>query len=324
MKAYAVGVDLGGTNLRIAAVDESGNMLEKVTLAAEVSKGREVVVRELVRGIRQVRETCAGRGELKGIGAGVPGLIDAETERVVKSPNLPGWEEFDVKGDIERQLDAPVILENDANVAALGEQWLGAGRGVESQCMYTLGTGVGGGLIFHGRLWRGWNGMAAEVGHVCVEPNGAPCGCGSHGCLEQYASATAVVRMAKEALAAGARSTMSGEEALTSLKVYEHAMRGDAAARQVFERAGRALGMAIADLVNVLNLPLFVIGGGAAAAWEAFAPAMMSEIRKRSYIYNFTVGPDGLGMRGRTRVTRVVRAELADAGLIGAARLALM
>jgi len=324
MTSYAVGVDLGGTNLRIAAVDETGKMLEKVTLSTGVAKGRQVVVDDLVRAICEVREKCKGFGELRGIGAGVPGLIDAETERVVKSPNLPGWEEFDVKGDIERRLGTTVILENDANVAALGEKWMGAGRGVESLCMYTLGTGVGGGLIFGGKLWRGWNGMAAELGHCNVEPEGHPCPCGSRGCLEQYASATAMVRMAKEALAAGAVSEMSQAQELTSLAVYECAQRGDAAARQVFEQVGRALGRAIADMINAINLPLFVIGGGAASAWDAFAPSMMDEVRKRSYIYAFTVGEDGKGMRGRTRVTRIVKARLADAGLIGAARLALM
>jgi glucokinase len=317
-------VDLGGTNLRIVAVAEAGKMLEKVTLSTEVAKGREVVVEDLVRAIGEVREKCKGRGELRGIGAGVPGLIDAETGRVVKSPNLPGWEEFDVKGDIERQLGATVILENDANVAALGEQWLGAGKGTESLCMYTLGTGVGGGLIFDGKLWRGWNGMAAELGHCNVEPEGHECPCGSRGCLEQYASATAVVRMAKEALSMRAPSQMRDGKELTSLKVYECAMQGDAVARQVFERVGRALGRAIADMINAINPPLFVIGGGAASAWEAFAPSMMDEVRKRSYIYAFTVGADGKGMRGRTRVTRIVKAELADAGLIGAARLAMI
>jgi glucokinase len=256
-------VDLGGTNLRIAAVDESGKMLAKITLDTDVARGREFVVDELSRSILELRERFRSTAELCGIGVGMPGLIDSETGRLVRSPNLPGWEDYDGKGAVERRVGAKVILENDANVAAVGEQWLGAGRNSESLCMYTLGTGVGGGLILDGKLWRGWNGMAAELGHCNVEPEGHPCKCGSWGCLEQYASATAVVRMARESLASGAESSMGEVKELSSLAVYECAMRGDALARQVFERVGRALGLAIASMVNAMNVGLFVIGGGA-------------------------------------------------------------
>ena len=231
-----------------------------------------------------------------------------------------------MKGEIERRLGTTVILENDANAAALGEQWLGAGRGVESMCMYTLGTGVGGGLVLEGKIWRGWNGMAGELGHCNVEPEGHGCGCGSWGCLEQYASATAVVRMAREMLAAGAPSN--------SQAVYERAMQGDAEAKKVFERVGRALGMAIADMVNILNLSLYVIGGGVSSAWDAFAPAMFAEVRKRSFVYAGTTAENGGGVGGRNaslpaagsrRRTQIRRAVLGgDGGLYGAARLAMI
>jgi glucokinase len=325
MNSYAVGVDLGGTNLRIAAVDESGKLLAKVTLGTEVARGREFVVDELSRSILEMRERFRGAAELCGIGVGVPGLIDSETGRLVESPNLPGWDDYDVKGDIELRVGTTVILENDANVAAVGEQWLGAGRDVQSLCMYTLGTGVGGGLILEGRLWRGWNGMAAELGHCNVEPGGHPCKCGSWGCLEQYASATAVVRLAREALDAGAVGALREEKELSSLAVYECAMRGDTVAKQVFERAGRALGLAIANMVNAMNLPLFVIGGGASSGWDAFAPAMFDEVRKRSYIYANTTAVDGTGVGGRKRVTVITRAQLGgDGGLYGAARLPML
>jgi glucokinase len=318
-------VDLGGTNLRIAAVDESGKMLAKIALGTEVSRGREFVVDELSRSILELQERFRSTAELCGIGVGVPGLIDIETGRMVRSPNLPGWEDYDVKGDIEHRVGAKVILENDANVAAVGEQWLGAGRDVESLCMYTLGTGVGGGLILDGKLWRGWNGMAGELGHCNVEPEGHPCKCGSWGCLEQYASATAVVRLANDALASGAESSMREVKEFSSLAVYECAMRGDAPARQVFERVGRALGLAIASMVNAMNVGLFVIGGGASSAWEAFAPTMFDEVRKRSYIYKYTTAEDGTGIGGRKRVTVIKRAELGgDGGLYGAARLPML
>ncbi len=234
MGYYAIGVDLGGTNLRIAAVDESGKLLAKTELETGVSRGREHVIDELCRATEAMQAKYKGVAELCGIGVGVPGLIDSESGRLLESPNLPGWSNYDVKGDIERRLGTAVILENDANAAALGEQWLGAGRDVESMCMYTLGTGVGGGLVLNGKIWRGWNGMAGELGHCNVEPEGHPCNCGSHGCLEQYASATAVVRMAREALASGAATELrkAADEELTARMVYECAMRGDAVAKR--------------------------------------------------------------------------------------------
>ena len=325
MAKYAVGVDLGGTNLRIAAVDDGGKMLSKITLETDVRRGREFVVEELVRSVVQMRDKFR-EAELYGIGVGVPGLIDSETGRLVESPNLPGWSDYDVKGDIERRLGTTVILENDANAAAIGEHWLGAGRGWDSMCMYTLGTGVGGGLILGGKLWRGWNGMAAELGHCNVEPAGHPCNCGSWGCLEQYASATAVVRLAREKIAAGATglSKVASEE-LNSRAVYECAMSGYAAAKSVFEHVGRALGLAIASMVNAMNIPVHVIGGGVSSAWDAFAPALFDELRKRSYIYANTTAEDGSGRGGRKRPTLITRATLGgDGGLYGAARLPMV
>ena len=222
MSYYAIGVDLGGTNLRIAAVDEGGKLLGKTTLETEVSQGREHVVDELCRAALamtgEMRARSQAAVELCGIGVGVPGLIDGESGRLLKSPNLPGWSNYDVKGEIEQRLGTAVILENDANAAALGEQWMGAGRSFENMCMYTLGTGVGGGLVLNGGIWRGWNGMGGELGHCNVEPEGHICNCGSYGCLEQYASATAVVRMAREALASGAATELRkvADEALSA------------------------------------------------------------------------------------------------------------
>lgn len=327
MSEYAIGVDLGGTNLRVAAVDTAGTMLAKTALGTEVSRGRDVVIDELCRAAEQLsREMHAreGAGELRGIGVGVPGIIDSETGRLLESPNLPGWEDYDVKGEIERRLGTAVILENDANAAALGEQWLGAGRESASMCLYTLGTGVGGGIVLDRRIWRGWNGMAAELGHCNVQPDGHPCRCGSFGCVEQYASATAVVRMAQEAIATGVKTEMRNRE-LDSYGVFECAVHGDAEAKKVFERVGSALGLAIASMINGMNLPLFVIGGGVAGAWDAFAPAMFATARKYSYIYKRTTTEHGTGIGGRKRWTRITRAELGgNAGLFGAARLPLM
>ena len=336
---YAIGVDLGGTNLRIAAVDERGQLLEKLTSETQVTRGRDFVIDEMTHAIRELMEKYKGRGKLQGIGIGVPGIIDMDTGMLRESPNLPGWSQFPVHAEIERRLGAPVMLENDANVAALGEHWLGAAKDYQSMGMLTLGTGVGGGIVLDGSIWHGLNGMAGELGHINVEPEGHPCGCGSHGCLEQYASATAVVRMARESIAAGrapelARLAARRDQEFTSRVVYELAAKGDEAAKAVFQRVGRALGLALADMVNALNLPIYVLGGGAASAWDAFAPAMFAEIRKRSFVYAATV-PEGSAapavsagtgsQAARTGKSTVIAAATlgGDAGLYGAARLSL-
>ena len=184
MESFAIGVDLGGTNLRVALVTSDGKLLEKLTTGTEVARGRDRVITEMSNDIRSLAEKFSTAGTLLGIGIGVPGIIDMSTGFLRESPNLPGWENYPVRDEIERRLGTRVVLENDANAAALGEKWLGAGTEVDDLAMLTLGTGVGGGLILDGRIWHGMTGMAGELGHFSVEPDGHPCGCGSLGCVE--------------------------------------------------------------------------------------------------------------------------------------------
>jgi glucokinase len=326
MQTFAIGVDLGGTNLRIAAVDDNGKLLEKLTLGTEVARGRDLVIKDMCDAIEQVRTKYKDAGTLTGIGIGVPGFIDMATGMVMRSPNLADWTNFPVRDVIQQQLGTHVILENDANVAAMGEKWLGAGRQVEHMAMYTLGTGVGGGIILNGRLWHGMTGMAGELGHFNIFPDGHPCGCGSRGCLEQYASATAVVRMARETIE---RKEASDELArlmpdpvqFTSRSIYNLAVQGDASAKRIFEAVGRALGIGIGGMVNALNLPMYVIGGGVASSWDAFAPAMFEEMKFRSSIYALT-SPEQKAFAQSTIITRALLGS--DAGLYGAARLPML
>jgi len=325
MGDYSIGVDLGGTNLRIAAVTCDGKLLEKLTLGAEVSRGREFVITEMCKAIETVRAKYNGSGQLLGIGIGVPGFIDMAAGMVMESPNLPDWKSFPVRDEIERRLNTTVILENDANSAAMGEKWLGAGRQYDHMAMYTLGTGVGGGLVLNGRLWHGMTGMAGELGHFNVYADGHPCGCGSRGCLEQYASATAVVRMAHEAIARGESEELEklshDPGQFTSRSIYNLAVQGEHAAKKVFENVGRALGIGIGAMVNALNLPMYVIGGGVSSAWDAFATTMFEEMKFRSSIYSLT-SPDRIGHEKGTIITRALLGS--DAGLYGAARLPML
>jgi len=325
MGDYSIGVDLGGTNLRIAAVDGDGKLLEKLTLGAEVARGREFVITEMCKAIETLRAKYNGSGQLLGIGIGVPGFIDMAAGMVMESPNLPDWKSFPVRDEIERRLNTTVILENDANSAAMGEKWLGAGRQYDHMAMYTLGTGVGGGLVLNGRLWHGMTGMAGELGHFNIYADGHPCGCGSRGCLEQYASATAVVRMAHEAIARGESEELEklshDPGQFTSRSIYNLAVQGEHAAKKVFENVGRALGIGIGAMVNALNLPMYVIGGGVSSAWDAFATTMFEEMKFRSSIYSLT-SPDRIGHEKGTIITRALLGS--DAGLYGAARLPML
>ncbi|MFI5069691.1 MAG: ROK family protein [Terriglobales bacterium] len=341
MPTFSIGVDLGGTNLRIAAVDGNGTLLEKVTLGTGVSRGRARVIQDMCDAIHRLTRQYEKKSSLVGVGIGIPGIIDVQTGIMRESPNLPGWEGALVKDEIEKCLQSRAIVDNDANVAALGEKWLGAGKQVDHLAILTLGTGVGGGLVFNGRIWTGMSGMAGEAGHTTVEPDGVKCGCGNRGCLEQYASATAIVRMAKEAVAAGAQGlrVAAGSDAEFSARaIYNLAIQGDEDARKIFQQVGRCIGIVLSNLVNILNLPMYVIGGGVSSAWEAFAPAIFAELRQRSMVYAATA-PDSsseafsiesmgasakIESTGPTK-TIITRALLgSDAGLYGAARLPMI
>ena len=300
MTEYSIGVDLGGTNLRAAAVDREGKILEKHAQSTDMTRGRDEVIDDIVSGINTVRQKIGTVSRLAGVGIGVPGFILIEKGYITNSNNLPVLENFPLRDEIERRLGAPIILENDANAAALGEKWMGAGKDVDNLVLLTLGTGIGGGIISDGRVLHGEVGMAAELGHITIDPNGNPCGCGNYGCLEKISSATAVEAMS---------DLMSVGVHLTSLQVFEKAMDGDEKAKMIFRQMGWALGVGIANLINIFNYPLYLLSGGMLPAWDMFAPSMLEEIRKRSFTF-------------RNTQTRVERATLGNqAGLIGAAYL---
>ena len=340
MPDFSIGVDLGGTNLRIAAISGDGQLLEKVTFGSKGGQSRDQVINQMSEAIQLLSSKYKATGKLLGAGIGIPGIVDLQTGTLRKSANLPGWEDYPVRAEIEGRLKARVVLENDANVAALGEQWLGAARGIPNMAVVTLGTGIGGGIVLEGKIWHGMNGMAGEFGHVTIEPEGHPCGCGSHGCAEQYASASAIMRMAREAIASGEAPSLakaaSSDAELGAKSVCNLAIQGDEHARRIFRSFGRYLGILLADLINILNLDMFVIGGGVSSAWDAYAPNMFEELRERSLVYAATAPADTLrtdflgeeGASAQTesrseRKTIITRALLgSDAGLYGAARLA--
>ncbi|MBI4906082.1 MAG: ROK family protein [Acidobacteria bacterium] len=301
MPDYSIGVDLGGTNLKAAAISADGAMLERLNANTELTQGPERVVDDIVRAIESLRGRCSGR-RLAGVGIGVPGFIRMSEGIIVGSNNLPPLDGYPIRDAVEKRLGTPVMLENDANAAALGEKWMGAGRNVDDLVLLTLGTGIGGGIISRGRVLHGHVGMAGELGHVSVVPNGNPCGCGNRGCLEKHASATAIESMAN-LLALGSQ--------LSAKDVYDLAVKGDERARLIFVTMGQALGAALAMLINIFNFPLYLMSGGVLAAWDYFYPALEAEVRWRSFTY-------------RNAETRIDKAILGnDAGIYGAAYLPL-
>ena len=320
MTSYTIGVDLGGTNLRIAAYTREAGLLKTILLPTRLNAGRHAVVDDICSGIQKLSDTYLPQHSLAGIGIGTPGPLELPVGRLHSPPNLPGWDGFELRAEIENALNQPILLESDANLAALAECALGRGRslGIDSLCMLTLGTGIGNGIILNGKIWHGANGMAGEAGHMTIWPEGPSCGCGGNGCLEMYASATAVCRIAGEAAAAGAKG-IAALSPISARELGELAAAGDSDAMRIFDLAGRALGIGLAGLVNTLNLPLYVVGGGLANAWDLLAPSLFEELHHRSYVYRLTEPGAAAAKTSPGHGTQILSAELgSDSGLLGA------
>jgi glucokinase len=300
-------VDLGGTHLRVALVDDAGRILKQ--LKQETPKGDSAlcIVDALANAAQQ---WDASKLPVVATSIMVPGAVDCAKAVVLQAPNLPSLVNFGLKAALEQRLGWPVFLENDANAAAVGEMWLGAARGCRDVMSVTLGTGVGGGVILDGKLWRGSHGSAGEIGHTTVDPfSGLKCKCGNTGCLELFASATAIVRMTRENLSFFSGTRLTSDE-LTAEQVYQAGREGDELALAVFKRFGMYLGIGLANIINLIDPQIIVISGGAANGWDLFATEMYRQVEERAF-------------RTTAQQVKIARAECGDnAGLLGAARLA--
>lgn len=297
--------DLGGTHLRAATVDQNGRIHSRFKQNTPQVADASAIVDAIVSAVREFQKA----GDISAVSLVVPGTVKVEEGAVVKAPNLPCLDGFPLAAALTEQLGLPAILENDANAAAVGEMWQGAAVGCKTIICVTLGTGVGGGIILDGKLWRGVDGSAAEIGHMCVDPfGGVACTCGSRGCLEVFASATAIVRMTREASPRYPDSVLQGVEDLTAEMIFEAGQQGDELALEIFRRMGVYLGIGLANLINILNPEIIVIGGGVVNGWELFEKHMHQQVEERAFPL--------------LRV-KIVRAKCGDdAGLLGAARLA--
>jgi len=300
-------VDLGGTHLRAALVDDTGRILKHLKQETPKGDSAEGIVAALVKAAKSwdCRQQPVVAASIM-----VPGPVDSEKAVILQAPNLPSLINFPLKAELEQKLGWPVFIENDANAAAVGEMWMGAARGCRDVVSVTLGTGVGGGVIVDGKLWRGSHGSAGEIGHTTVDPfSGLKCKCGNTGCLELFASATAIVRMTREHLSSFPQSKLKLDE-LTAEKVYEAGQNGDELALAVFNRFGMYLGIGLANLISLIDPQIVVIAGGAVNGWDLFATEMFRQVEERAF-------------RTAAQQVKIARAECGDnAGLLGAARLA--
>ena len=299
----AIGVDLGGTKLAIGIVDETGRILKKHLEPTNPEEGSKAILRRIVKGMKEIWQ-----GDIKGIGIGCPGTVDAPRGEVIFAPNL-GWRKVLVGPVIEQEFNLPVVVDNDANAAAFGELKVGGGQGCQHMIYLTVSTGIGAGIIIDGRIYRGFTFRAGEVGHMVLEANGPLCSCGNRGCLEAFASGTSIARRAREALDKGLPSLMKGE--VDSRVVATAARQGDFVAEEILAWAFRYLSMGIGNLLNVFDPELIIIGGGLSAMGDE----LLGPVREGVIQYAW--------LREKAK-ERVVLSKLGrDIGLIGAASLVL-
>lgn len=308
-----VGVDLGGTSIKIGICDKNGRLLHKMEGPTETEGGVDHVIDTIaVYTSKAVADSSFSWDQVAGIGVGIPGFTDILNGIVKLAPNLH-WHNVPVKEMLEDRLGKKVVIDNDANVAALGELWSGAGKEIDNVVCYTLGTGVGGGIIINGKIYRGFSGVAGELGHMQVVPDleAIQCGCGQMGCLETVSSGTGIVRMARDAVERGDRTSLSLLDALSAKNVFDAAKSGDEVALRIINRAAYYLGKSMALIAVVINPQRFIVGGGVSRAGEILLQPV------REVFDRFTPKPAREGVE-------IVTALLGnDAGMVGAAGLLL-
>ena len=307
---YCFGVDIGGTTVKMGLLEEEGKIVDKWEITTDTSEEGKAILPNVAASIEnKMKEHGLTKEDIIGVGAGVPAPVTAEGI-VNGSANL-GWNYKEVKKELEELTGMKACIGNDANVAALGEMWKGGGAGEKNVIMVTLGTGVGGGVIINGKVLVGANGAGGEIGHLCVNyEEKDKCGCGNCGCLEQYASATGIVRLAKKKLGQELRPTILTKEDVTAKDVFDAVKAGDETAKEIAVEFGRYLGYALANLAAVLDPAVIVIGGGVSKAGEVLIPYIREPCMERAFFANRNV-KFALATLGN------------DAGICGAAKLVL-
>jgi len=315
MHVPLLGIDIGGTKTIVAVADDSGNTIAQERIATPRERGPGFVLSAIESALRRLLEqTGTPQAGVKSIGIGCGGPIDRERGLILTAPNLPGWDNLDLVGYFRKAFNAETCLDNDVSLAALGEARRGAGVGVDHLAYFNIGTGIGGGIIIGGKLYRGC-GNAGEFGHQVILPDGPPCPCGKRGCLEALCSGTSIARRAKECLSDRPESLilrLAGNIGkVTAEYVAQAAREGDELARVIWDETGEYLGIGVANVINILNPRMVVMGGGVVKAADLFFDKLKQTVSDHT-------------MPQLTQDVHIVLSQLGDqAGVIGAVQLAL-
>ena len=312
-KKYRIGVDIGGTNIKIALVDREGKIVYSNTTPTRAEMGYEYTINNIKQAIKDLmKETNEDKNSIEAIGFGFPGQIDYVEGKVLILPNLPGWVNVPFRKIMEEEFDIPTYLDNDVRCAALGELNYGAGIGAKNLICITVGTGIGSGIILNGKLVRGASNVAGEIGHIKMTMEDGPlCGCGDYGCFEAYASGPNIVAMAKEYLKGGksAKFKELATEELSPYVVAQAALQGDVVAIQIFKKMGEIIGLGLTSVINLLNPEKIIIGGGVADAGDILFDPIKDTVARRA-------------MPIQREAVEIVHAKLGNtAGVIGASLL---
>ena len=309
---YVVGVDLGGTKISAALSNLNGEVISQTTVPTKAEEGEIPVLNRIIDSIEKViKDGAVGYEDIKSIGIGSPGPLDAEKGTIIYTPNLP-FKNFNLVDPIKNKFGVPVFLDNDANVAAIGEYMFGAGRGAKHIVFFTVSTGVGGGAVLNGKVYRGHTSNALEIGHMTVAPDGPRCNCGNIGCVEATSSGTAIAKRGQEAITSKVETSLRKYDKITSYEVFTEAAAGDEVCKDIIDNALNYLGIAVANAVSIFDPEIIIIGGGVSKAGDIVFDTVRNVVNKRcfkSMAESVKIVPAGLGT---------------DAGVIGAVALALI
>ena len=312
MKKYVIGVDLGGTKISTAISTIEGNILANVVLPTKAEEGEVAVLGRIIQSIDEVIVgSSTSIDEVEAIGIGSPGPLDAKKGIIITTPNLP-FKDYNLVQPLKEKYNIPVYLDNDANAAAIGEYMFGAGKGKDSIVYFTVSTGVGGGAVLDGKVYRGHTSNALEIGHTTVDPNGPRCNCGNLGCLEAISSGTAIARKGKEAVSTNVETSLKKYDTVTSYEVFKEAEAGDEVAKDIIDNALTYLGIGVANAIATFDPEMIIIGGGVSKAGDIVFNTVKKVVNKRcfkSMAESCEIVPAGLG---------------SDAGVVGAVALAII
>ena len=312
MKKYVIGVDLGGTKISTAISTIEGNILANVVLPTKAEEGEAAVLGRIVQSIDEVIVgSSTSIDEIEAIGIGSPGPLDAKKGIIITTPNLP-FKNYNLVQPLKEKYNIPVYLDNDANAAAIGEYMFGAGKGKNSIVYFTVSTGVGGGAVLYGKVYRGHTSNALEIGHTTVDPNGPRCNCGNLGCLEAMSSGTAIAKKGKEAVSTNVETSLKKHDTVTSYEVFKEAEAGDEVAKDIIDNALTYLGIGVANAIATFDPEMIIIGGGVSKAGDIVFDTVKKVVNKRcfkSMAESCEIVPAGLG---------------SDAGVVGAVALAII